>query len=296
MGHRAVPRYPVVLVPGFLGFVSVLGFEYWYGITTALRNQGVEVYPARLSSVHATELRGEQLLLQIAEARRRSGMEKVHLIGHSQGALACRYAAAHRPEWIASIASLAGPHHGSELADYLERKAGPGTLRGGLLRGGMHVLARLVTLLDSGARGASLPINVTAAHRSLTTEGVGIFNHQYPQGLPTQWGGEGPEEVNGVRYYSWSGTLQAGITDQGGNRRDPSNWFCRRFARTFVREVGQNDGMVGRFSSHLGKVIRDDYPLDHLDIVNQHFGRAGEGVNPVSLYVEHLRRLHEAGL
>ena len=104
------------------------------------------------------------------------------------------------------------------------------------------------------------------------------------------------DRVNGVRYYSWSGTLQPGITDQGGNRRDPSNWFCRRFARTFVREAGQCDGMVGRVSSHLGKVIRDDYPLDHLDIVNQHFGRVGEGIDPVGLYIEHLRRLHDAGV
>lgn len=296
MGHRAVPKYPVVLVPGFLGFVSLLGFDYWYGIVTALRNQGVDVYPARLSPVHATELRGDQLLSQIAEARRRSGAEKVHLFGHSQGALVCRYAAAKRPEWVASVTSLAGPHQGSELADHIERKFAQGSLRGKLLQAGVHVLGCVVRLLDSGGRSARMPISASAAHRSLTTEGVGIFNHQYPQGLPTVWGEGGPEEVNGVRYYSWSGTLQPGITDQGGNRRDPSNWFCRRFARTFVREAGQCDGMVGRVSSHLGKVIRDDYPLDHLDIVNQHFGRTGEGVNPVSLYIEHLRRLHDAGL
>lgn len=296
MGHRAVPKYPVVLVPGFLGFVSLLGFDYWYGIVTALRNQGVDVYPARLSPVHATELRGDQLLSQIAEARRRSGAEKVHLFGHSQGALVCRYAAAKRPEWVASVTSLAGPHQGSELADHIERKFAQGSLRGKLLQAGVHVLGCVVRLLDGGGRSARMPISASAAHRSLTTEGVGIFNHQYPQGLPTVWGEGGPEEVNGVRYYSWSGTLQPGITDQGGNRRDPSNWFCRRFARTFVREAGQCDGMVGRVSSHLGKVIRDDYPLDHLDIVNQHFGRTGEGVNPVSLYIEHLRRLHDAGL
>lgn len=296
MGHRAVPKYPVVLVPGFLGFVSLLGFDYWYGIVTALRNQGVDVYPARLSPVHATEFRGDQLLSQIAEARRRSGADKVHLFGHSQGALVCRYAAAKRPEWVASVTSLAGPHQGSELADHIERKFAQGSLRGKLLQAGVHVLGCVVRLLDSGGRSARMPINASAAHRSLTTEGVGIFNHQYPQGLPTVWGEGGPEEVNGMRYYSWSGTLQPGITDQGGNRRDPSNWFCRRFARTFVREAGQCDGMVGRVSSHLGKVIRDDYPLDHLDIVNQHFGRTGEGVNPVSLYIEHLRRLHDAGL
>jgi len=68
------------------------------------------------------------------------------------------------------------------------------------------------------------------------------------------------------------------------------------FARTFRREAGHCDGMVGRYSSHLGTVIGDDFPLDHFDIVNQTFGLVGKGANPVGLFVEHARRLHDAGL
>ena len=70
-----------------------------------------------------------------------------------------------------------------------------------------------------------------------------------PTGLAGHLGREGAHEVNGVRYYSWSGTLQPGLTDRGRNRFDGSNRFCRLFARSFVREKGQCDGMVGRFSS-----------------------------------------------
>ena len=143
---------------------------------------------------------------------------------------------------------------------------------------------------------AGLPIDVHASHQSLTFEGVALFNQRYPQGLPLTWGGQGPAEVDGVRYYSWSGTLQPGITDSGRNRFDGSNRFCRLFARTFVREPGQCDGMVGRFSSHLGQVIGDDYPLDHLDIVNQSLGAVGKGADPVRLFTEHAARLKAAGL
>jgi triacylglycerol lipase len=101
---------------------------------------------------------------------------------------------------------------------------------------------------------------------------VALFNRQYPQGLPETWGGHGAELVNGVRYYSWSGTLQPGKTDRGRNRLDVTHRSCRWFARSFVREQGQCDGMVGRYSSHLGMVIGDDYALDHFDIVNQSLG------------------------
>lgn len=54
--------------------------------------------------------------------------------------------------------------------------------------------------------------------------------------------------------------------------------------------------MVGRFSSHLGTVIGDNYPLDPFDIVNQTFGLVGKGVDPVKLFVEHAARLKAAGL
>lgn len=153
-----------------------------------------------------------------------------------------------------------------------------------------------MALMETGYHGPKLPVDIHASHQSLTRAGVALFNQRYPQGLPPIWGGHGPEEVNGVRYYSWSGTLQPGKTDRGGNLFDGTNRSCRLFARTFVREPGQCDGMVGRYSSHLGTVIGDDYPLDHFDIVNQSLGLVGKGADPVRLFVEHAARLEAAGL
>lgn len=296
MNQEQATRYPLVLVPGLLGFVRLVIYPYWYGIVRALRRGGATVTPVMVSAVNSSEVRGEQLITLIVEMLEKTGAGKVNLIGHSQGALTIRYVAAKRPDLVASVTSVAGPNHGSELADFLERNFPERTLRGWLLNTLLRVTVWIMAMLDTGYRGTRLPTDVTASHESLTSAGVALFNSKYPQGLPGTWGGQGEELVNGVRYYSWSGTLQPGLSDRGLNRFDGTNVTCRIFARTFIKERGQCDGMVGKFSSHLGTVIGDNYPLDHFDIVNQTFGLVGKGVDPVKLFVEHAARLKAAGL
>lgn len=295
MGESVKPRYPIVLVPGLLGFVRVAGYSYWAGIDKALQQRGAAVYPVRLSALHDNEALGEQLLARIPVILAASGASRVNLIGHSQGGLAARYAAARRPDWIASVSAVASPNQGSEVADRLRHRLRPNGPGERLLAGAFEGVARLMERLESAEAPLPLPLDGQASLQALSSEGMAEFNARYPQGLPERWGGEGDEEVDGVRYYSWCGILQP-QTDGGGNRFDPSHLLCRRLAQLFVRESGQNDGMVGRFSSHLGKVIRSDYPFDHLDIVNQSLGRVGQGSDPVGVFLEHAGRLAEAGL
>jgi len=296
MSQRCATRYPLVLVPGMFGFIRLVLYPYWYGIVSALRRGGAVVVAVKVSPLHSSEVRGEQLLALIDDILRQTGAQKVNLIGHSQGSLTARYAAAKRPDLVASVTSVAGPNHGSELADYLQVHYPADSAKGRVLSAVLSLINALMSLLDTGYRGPKLPVDIHASHASLTAAGVALFNQGYPQGLPVTWGGHGPEEVNGVRYYSWSGTLQPGKTDKGRNLFDGTNRTCRLFARTFVREAGQCDGLVGRYSSHLGTVIGDDYPLDHFDIVNQSLGLVGKGAEPVRLFVEHAQRLKAAGV
>lgn len=296
MSQQCATRYPLVLVPGMLGFIRLVLYPYWYGIVSALRRSGAVVVAVQVSPLHSSEVRGEQLLARIEEILTQTGAQKVNLIGHSQGALTARYAAAKRPDLVASVTSVAGTNHGSELADYLQTHYPANSAKGRLLSALLRLIGALMSLLETGYRGPRLPVDIQASHASLTTAGVALFNQQYPQGLPETWGGNGPEVVNGVRYYSWSGTLQPGKTNRGRNLFDGTHRSCRLFARTFVREAGQCDGMVGRYSSHLGTVIGDDYPLDHFDIVNQSLGLVGKGAEPVRLFVEHAQRLKAAGV
>jgi len=291
MQRNATTQFPILLVHGLFGFDRIGGFELFHGIKQALRIAGARVFIPCLSATHSNEARGEQLLAQMDRILNGTGAAKVNLIGHCQGALAARYAAALQPERVASVTSVSGPNQGSELADFLRKALTPGRLPG-------HVASHIATLfadfLSLLGGQAQLPSAAIASLGALTTEGVGAFNDKYPQGLPSHWGDNGPEKVNGVRYYSWSGTLPAGQHEER-DATSPLHAFCRAFSEYFITEAGQNDGMVGRFSSHLGKVIRSDYPMDHLDVIHQ-AGRPRGGADPIALYLRHAERLRKAGL
>ena len=61
--------------------------------------------------------------------------------------------------------------------------------------------------------------------------------------------------------------------------------------------IEPNDGLVGRCSTHLGQVIRDDYYLNHIDETNLVFGLISPfGPKPQTLYRAHANRLKNAGL
>ncbi|MDT3309813.1 triacylglycerol lipase [Pseudomonas sp. rhizo66] len=286
MQRNASTRYPVLLVHGLFGFERIGHFELFHDVKDALKTTGSRVFVPHLSTTHKNEARGEQLLAQIDRVLRGTGADKVNLIGHSQGALAARYAAALAPHAVASVTSVSGPNHGSELADFLRKALIPGRLPEVVAQNVATLFANFLSLLSGSA---ALPQNALAALNALTTEGVGEFNDKFPQGLPSTWGGQGPEQVNGVRYYSWSGVLPA----SSPSPLDPTQSICHALSQYFMTETLQNDGFVGRFSSHLGQVIRSDYPLDHLGSLRR---TAGAIPDPIELYVKHAERLRAANL
>ncbi|MGB8922757.1 MAG: triacylglycerol lipase [Pseudomonas sp.] len=289
MQRNATTRYPILLVHGLFGFDRIGRFELFHDVKQALREAGGQVFVPQLSATHDNEVRGQQLMLQIERVLQGTGAGKVNLIGHSQGALACRYAAALMPKNVASVTSVSGPNHGSELADALRRALIPGRLPEQVAE---QIATRIADFLSLLSGQPALPRNAVAALNALTTAGVGEFNSKYPQGLPAIWGGHGAERVNDVRYYSWSGTLQ----DDWLQTLDPVHAVCRAMSEHFVVDAGQNDGFVGRYSSHLGTVIRSDYPFDHLASLRRPDGPRKPGLDPVELYVEHAIRLKAAQL
>jgi triacylglycerol lipase len=279
-------RYPIVLTHGMMGWDSMLGIDYWYGIPSALRRDGASVYITEVSQLNTSETRGEELLEQVEEIVAISGKGKVNLIGHSHGGPTIRYVAAVSPQLVASATSVAGPHKGSDLADFI-RQVPPGSAGETLLASIVNSLGGVINFL-SGSAGTS-PQNSLGALESLNSEGAAVFNAKYPQGLPTSACGEGAYSVGGVRYYSWSGTSP--VT----NLLDPSDAMFALTALTFNGE--DSDGMVGRCSSHLGKVIRDNYRMNHLDVVNQAFGLTSLfETDPLTVFRQHANRLKNDGL
>ena len=193
----AATRYPIVLMPGLLGFDQLLGaLDYFPGIPEALVEGGAQVYAARGSMLGSVATRAAQIVPQLEEIKAISGAARLNLIAHSQGALEARLIAATRPELVASVTSIGGPNTGAALADLVVRP-----VVGALPAAGLALLGELMRLLV----GSDDPNDVHAAMASLTTAGVAAFNAAYPAALPAQRCGEGAPVVDGIRYYSWSG-------------------------------------------------------------------------------------------
>ncbi|MBL8299765.1 MAG: triacylglycerol lipase [Rhodanobacteraceae bacterium] len=279
-------RHPIVLVHGMLGFDSLLGvYDYWYGVPAELRAGGATVYVASLSAVNSSTARGEQLVRDLDHLRALYGHAKFNLIGHSHGGPTIRYVASVRPDLVASITSVGSPHKGSKVADGLEATLPPGSPLRPLVAGFVDALGSFLAALS----GNSDPQYALGALASLNTAGASAFNALHPQGMPSSSCGQGAAVVNGVRYYSISGTSV--LT----NIFDASDVLMGAGSLFFGLEA--NDGLVSRCSSHLGVVLRDDYGWNHLDEVNQILALRGLfASNPVSVLRAQANRLKSAGL
>ncbi len=283
--NAAKTRYPIVLAHGLAGFDELFGvFEYFFGIPNALRDRGATVFVTQVSAFNSTAARGEQLLDQVETIVAITGKPKVNLIGHSHGGLDVRYVASVRPDLVASATAVAGPHKGADLADFLRANVENGSFTEGVLSFFANSLGTVLGLLS----GSTDPQDAVLALDALTASGAAAFNAQHPQGVPTSACGQGASSVNGVRYYSWSGT---GILTNVFDLSDPA------LALTSLFYDLPNDGLVDRCSSHLGSVIRDNYFQNHLDEVNQLLGLVSIfESNPRTLFRNHANRLKNAGL
>jgi triacylglycerol lipase len=272
-------KHPVVLVHGLMGFDRLGPVDYWYGIPSALRSGGAQVHVTTVSAANSTEVRGEQLLAQVKQILAATGATKVNLIGHSHGGPTSRYVASIRPDLIASVSTVAGVNKGSRVADILI---------GAVPNVSSSLVNAAGSLMSFLSGGGSLPQNGGAALRSLSTTGTAAFNSRHPQGLPTTACGEGSYQVNGVHYFSWSGAQPyTNVFDA----IDPI------FALTSIAFGAKNDGLVSSCSSHLGRVIRDDYGMNHADEINQLIGIVNLfETSPVTVFRQQANRLQSLGL
>lgn len=279
-------KYPIVMVHGIFGFDDVIGIDYFYRIPNELTRGGAEVFTAKVSAANSSELRGEQLLKQVEYVLALTGAEKVNLFGHSQGAQTVRYVASVKPELVASITSIGGVNWGSKVADIIRNKVPPGSITESFAAKLANALGTIIELF-SGNSG--LPQDSLAGLEVLTTSGTLVFNAKYPEGLPNQYCGEGDMLApNGVYYFSWSGAR--GLT----NIFDPLD---APLAITSLAFNEPNDGLVSSCSSHLGKVLKDNYKMNHIDEVNHTFGiHHLFETDPITVYRQQANRLKNMGL
>ncbi len=295
-------RNPIVLAHGFASDAD--GF---FGVANALNQVGADnVIATEVEAFESSFARGEELLQQIEVFLAVSGEDKVNIIAHSQGGVDSRYVAGVRPDLVGSVTSLASPHRGVNTADVLDAVTGP------LTDDIAGLLDALVILF-----GASDTTSLFGSLSTLSSDGAAGFNSVFPQGLRTDGCettplvnvargpfrfifprfvrdysvNDGPRVVNGVRYFSLGGVT----TLFNNNIADPIDFALAVTSTTFFFE--SNDGLVGRCSTHLGEVVRDDFTLNHNDFTNATNGLRGLGTDdPLAVYKQHARRLNSRGL
>lgn len=282
-------KYPIVLAHGMAGFSKIGPLDYWYGIPQDLAKNGARVYVTQVASFDSSEARGEQLLSQVNMILAITGQPKVNLIGHSHGSHSVRYVAGVLPGRIASATAVGGPNGGSPVADVVNGAReipGLGPIAEPILAGVVNGFFALVDILS----GQEYRQDAIAGLNSLTTAGSADFTRRFPGGMPAAATpcAEGAYSANGVRYFSWSGTGH--LT----NALDPVDL---PLAATGLVIPEANDGLVGRCSSHLGKVIRDNYFMNHLDEVNQVMGLTSLfETDPKTVFRAQANRLKNLGL
>src|SRR5262245_51665839 len=222
-------RYPIVLIPGLLGFKSLFGIEeYFHGIPEALAKDGAQVYVVTVNQAGTTADRVQQILPQLEKIAADTGAGKLNLIGHSAGSLDARYIAATRPDLVASVTSIGGPHRGTPVADAIATNPIGVTFVQGA--------ADLIKLASS----SPYPNDAQGAMVQMSTAGMAAFDAKFPAAVPAGCG-EGDAVVNGVYYFSWGGTSPL---------TNPVDLSDPMLVTTSLMMHEPNDGVVGKCSNH----------------------------------------------
>jgi triacylglycerol lipase len=97
--------------------------NYWGRIPETLQKNGAVLFYGNQDSHGSVESNAAQIKAAIEKALTETGVEKVNLIAHSKGGLDARYAITrlNMRDKVASLTTLATPHHGSLTVDKLLR-------------------------------------------------------------------------------------------------------------------------------------------------------------------------------
>ncbi len=229
--------WPIVLVHGQPGFVTLYGIEYFYDVPRVLRAAGFEVFVPQLHGAHNAD-RGTDLAGQIL-ATYPDPRTKVNVIAHSDGGMDARYAisSAGLGAKVASLTVLGAPNQGctvNDIACALLPNNLPGWLSALVSAGGFDPTAEDTT---SYVKGTFNPAN--------------------------------PDDPR-VAYFSYAGL--ADPTGSTGCVVDPlflASWFV------LDATEGASDGLVSVESAKWGTFM-GTLPADHLNLVGQPLGLTGK--------------------
>lgn len=158
----------------------IRGVQYWRGITSALRANGIEVIIASVPPSSSIEERAAKLCKDIEE---KADGKSVNIIAHSMGGLDARYMVSRlRPDNVnvVSLTTIATPHRGSYFADFVIDEIGP------------NYLPRLYGFMSAHGFG------------------TGAFNQLTQKYMLEEFNPNTPD-VPGIQYFSYGATFDPGL-------------------------------------------------------------------------------------
>ncbi len=272
---RETTRFPMLWVHGWTGFENIGPLTYFFGVRDHIEPLGFPMSIAVLDPYNSSEVRGEELALQMDETLLDWRARKLDLIGHSQGGIDSRYAISSLAygDRVSVLLTVATPHRGTYIMD----------LALGLVPGGAEeALAFLLNLL--GAVSAQAQSDAKASFYSLS--------ETYMQG---EFNPANPDDAN-VVYISYTGRTCAAI-----DFLDPQK-MCNDYVDPLLLvgynilkiAQGASDGLVTIESAKWGD-YRGEMIADHIDEVGQIAGVTDPDFDHRAWYLARVRELAAEG-
>ncbi|MBN1946340.1 MAG: alpha/beta fold hydrolase [Bradymonadales bacterium] len=276
---RSMTRFPIVLMHGMAGTDSYFGIlDYFFGVEEAMEESGFDVRITVVNPLAHSRIRAGELVGLLEAIMEESGARKVNLIGHSQGGLDGRILLSELGfgEHVASFTSIATPHHGSPIADFVV----------GLLTSNKitETLAEEVVDTVASLFGESEP-HMADQLRELTRDYMeNEFNPTHP---------DDPR----VAYYSWAGRTCALVEldcQEEWNGEIVIPFLVPTYWANFFLGAEENDGLVPVESAIWGTFL-GVLPADHYDQVGQLADTANPSFDHIEFFLSEGQRLFESG-
>ena len=229
-------RYPILLVHGLALRDDLPLFRYWGRLPGFLRTLGNRVHLSRHDAWASVEENAHFIKQRIEEILQKENCPRINIIAHSKGGIESRRSAhlfGKNPP-ISSIVTIASPHRGAALADWLLR-----------FRGSRHEKVHNLVNLFSRLIGDRNPNSLMALNQ-LTSRSMEAFNQR-------------TQDLAGIHYLSVASRLRRPVLDP----------LVLVSHRILWELEGENDGVVGTENCRWGDSFTlwgQEKGLSHIDV------------------------------